>query len=195
MPALGQPSSSVQVFGPESSHGSNHPLREGQTVVLPFGDAFQVLEVPGHTSDHLAYRGEGLVFCGDVLFAAGCGRVFDGTLEQMATSLERLAILSAETKVYCAHEYTLANLGFALWVEPESPALKARTHQAEALRARQQPTVPSTLAEEHATNPFLRTRERLVVKAAERHAGRSLMPGAEVFAVLRQWKDREYDGH
>ncbi|MEI6412637.1 MAG: hydroxyacylglutathione hydrolase [Pseudomonadota bacterium] len=197
IPALCRRYSQVRVQGPsqEPIRGLTHPLREGQRVDLPFGGVLRVLEVPGHTRGHLAYAGEGMLFCGDVLFGAGCGRVFEGTLEQMAVSLERLAALPGETRVYCAHEYTLANLGFARWVEPDNAALQNRTRQAEDLRARQQPTVPSTLAEEHATNPFLRTREETVVKAAERHAGHSLTPGTEVFAVLRQWKDREYDSN
>ena len=139
--------------------------------------------------------GEGAcaLFCGDTLFAAGCGRVFDGTFDQLAASLARIAALPPDTLLYCAHEYTLANLGFAAWVEPDSPALAARRARVEAERAAGQPTVPSSLAEELATNPFLRTAVPGVRAAAEAFAGQSLTTAAQVFTALRQWKDSRYD--
>ena len=137
--------------------------------------------------------GAGALFCGDTLFAAGCGRVFDGTFDQLAASLARIAALPPDTLLYCAHEYTLANLGFAAWVEPDSPALAARRARVEAERAAGQPTVPSSLAEELATNPFLRTAVPGVRAAAEAFAGQSLTTAAQVFTALRQWKDSRYD--
>ena len=137
--------------------------------------------------------GAGALFCGDTLFAAGCGRVFDGTFDQLAASLARIAALPPDTLLYCAHEYTLANLGFAAWVEPDSPALAARRARVEAERAAGQPTVPSSLAEELATNPFLRTAISGVRAAAEAFAGQSLSTAAQVFTALRQWKDSRYD--
>jgi hydroxyacylglutathione hydrolase len=152
-----------------------------------------VLEVPGHTSTHIAYLGAGTLFCGDTLFAAGCGRVFDGTFEQLAASLERIADLPAATLCYCAHEYTLANLGFAKWVEPTSAAITEREQEALELRKAGQPTVPSRLAEELATNPFLRTGVAEVKAAAEVQAGRPLATSADVFTALRRWKDEKYD--
>ena len=142
---------------------------------------------------HIAYWGGGALFCGDTLFAAGCGRVFDGTFDQLAASLERISGLPPETQVYCAHEYTLANLGFAAWVEPDSPALADRTTRAQARRTAEQPTVPSTLAEELATNPFLRTGVPAVKAAAEAFAGTALGTSAQVFTALRRWKDERYD--
>ena len=135
----------------------------------------------------------GALFCGDTLFAAGCGRVFDGTFDQLAASLARIAALPPDTRIYCAHEYTLANLGFADWVEPDSPALAARRARVAALLAAGQPTVPSRLAEELATNPFLRTAVPGVQAAAEVFAGVPLTTAAQVFTALRQWKDSRYD--
>ncbi len=167
---------------------------EGDQVELPgLRTRFSVLEVPGHTASHIAFLADGALFCGDTLFAGGCGRVFDGTFAQLSASLQRIAGLDPTTRCYCAHEYTLANLGFARWVEPENPALRARTQTAETTRAAGLPTVPSSLAEELATNPFLRTGERGVIAAAERFAGHPLAGHAAVFTALRQWKDTKYD--
>jgi hydroxyacylglutathione hydrolase len=167
---------------------------DGDRVSVPGLDtAFEVLAVPGHTSTHIAYLGAGALFCGDTLFAAGCGRVFDGSFEDLAASLRRIAALPAQTRCYCAHEYTLANLGFAKWVEPDSAALAERTAEAQRLRADGEPTVPSTLALELATNPFLRTAEPGVIAAAEGFAGGPLSDETAVFTALRRWKDERYD--
>lgn len=117
---------------------------------------FRVLAVPGHTRSHVAYHGEGLLFCGDTLFSLGCGRMFEGTAAQMHASLARLAALPGDTKVCCAHEYTLANAAFALTVDPDNRALIARADVARTLRTRHQPTLPTLLEEERAANPFLR---------------------------------------
>jgi len=186
----------IEVVAPADRRipGVTRVVGEGAEVAVPgLATRFRVLDVPGHTASHIAYLGDGALFCGDTLFAAGCGRVFDGTFEQLAASLERIAALPPETLVYCAHEYTLANLGFARWVEPESAALAEREARARALRAQARPTVPSRLAEELATNPFLRTRVPQVKAAAERAAGRPLASAAEVFTALRRWKDEKYD--
>ncbi len=167
---------------------------EGDLVALPgLGIGFQVLAVPGHTATHLAYLGAGALFCGDTLFAGGCGRVFDGSLGQLAASLRRIAALPPETLCYCAHEYTLANLGFAQWVEPANPELSVRIAATRATRARGEPTVPSRLALELATNPFLRTAEPAVIAAAETFAGTGLRDPTAVFSALRRWKDQRYD--
>jgi len=185
-----------RVYGPRDSRipGISDPRREGDEVALEgLGVRMQILEVPGHTSTHIAYLGAGALFCGDTLFTVGCGRVFDGTFEQLAASLARIAALPGDTRVYCAHEYTLDNLGFARWVEPDNPALAARGEVAQGCRAAGLPTVPSTLDTELATNPFLRTSEPRVIAAAERFAARPLGNGAEVFRALREWKDKEYD--
>ncbi len=192
----------VAAFPGVSVSGPNDPrvrdldrvVGEGDRVTIPGVPlAFDVLGVPGHTATHIAYLGHGALFCGDTLFTAGCGRVFDGTFDQLAHSLARIADLPPQTRCYCAHEYTLANLGFAAWVEPDNEARRARQAAAERERAAGRPTVPSTLELELATNPFLRTREPTVVAAAERFAGQPLRSDAEVFAALRRWKDSQYD--
>ncbi|MDR1936666.1 MAG: hydroxyacylglutathione hydrolase [Candidatus Accumulibacter sp.] len=184
---------SATVFGPaqEFITGRTHPLRGGERVRLaaPGLDLLdlQVIAVPGHTLGHLAYYGEGGLFCGDTLFAGGCGRLFEGTPRAMFASLERLAALPGDTRVYCAHEYTEANLRFALAVEPGNRALRRRADEVAAMRAKGLPTLPSTLAVEKASNPFLRCREPDVVAAA-RARGTENDPVA-VFAALREWKN------
>lgn len=186
----------IPVYGPaqERIRGITHPVAEGDRVALAWADeSLQVIEVPGHTAGHLAYLGAGALFCGDTLFAAGCGRVFDGTFEQLAASLQRIAGLPADTRIYCAHEYTLANLGFAAWVEPESQAVQLRIAREQARRERGLPTLPSSLSLELETNPFLRTGVDGVKSAAEQASGQRLSTPAAVFTALRQWKDRDYD--
>lgn len=165
-------------------------LEGGDRVVLErLGLSFEVIDVPGHTAGHIAYAGHGAVFCGDTLFSGGCGRLFEGTAEQMLGSLDRLAALPRDTRVYCAHEYTLANLRFALEVDPHNDALRAWREEALLLRERGEPTLPSTIGRERDVNPFLRCRTEAVREAAGRHAGRALATPVEVFAAVRQWKD------
>ena len=157
--------------------------------------AADVLAVPGHTLDHIAYffaapaATPPLLFCGDTLFAGGCGRVFEGNPRMMHASLARLAALPAATRVFCAHEYTLSNLRFARAVEPQNAELLRRQQDAEALRERGEPTVPSTIALELATNPFLRCGHPAVRAAAAERAGMELAGDPEVFALVRSWKD------
>jgi hydroxyacylglutathione hydrolase len=186
----------VPVYGPahEAIPARTHALREGDRVVVgELGLELGVLDVPGHTAGHIAYAGRvagaPALFCGDTLFAAGCGRLFEGTPPVMWASLAKLAALAHDTRVYCAHEYTLANLRFAAAVEPANAALASRARRDATLRERGQPTVPSTLAEELATNPFLRVREPAVRAAARAHAGRALDGDVAVFAELRAWKN------
>jgi hydroxyacylglutathione hydrolase len=186
----------ITVFGPagESIRGITDFLHDHDRPNIPGLDVdFQVLEVPGHTAGHIAYFGKGMLFCGDTLFAAGCGRVFDGSVEQLANSVQRISTLPSETQIYCAHEYTVDNLGFASWVEPENQAVVDRLQVEKNKRQNGVPTLPSSLALELQTNPFLRTRTPAVVAAAERVSGRSLTDHVEVFKVIRQWKDQEYD--
>lgn len=183
---------SCPVFGPagEAIGGLDERLAEGDRIGVPGLDlALGVLDVPGHTAGHIAYVGEGVAFCGDTLFACGCGRLFEGTPAQMAASLAKLAALPGATRVYCAHEYTLANIRFAQAVEPGNAALEARRAREQAKRDRGEPTVPSTIAEERATNPFLRCAEPEVVASATRRAGRALAGPVDVFATLREWKN------
>jgi hydroxyacylglutathione hydrolase len=184
----------VTVYGParETIAGLTRRLREGD-VVEALGASFQVMEVPGHTAGHIAYYGEGALFCGDTVFACGCGRLFEGTAEQMHASLSKIATLPGDTLVYCAHEYTLANIGFAKWVEPNNPDLLQRERDDQARRGLNLPTVPSRLDLERGTNPFLRSAESTVIQAAEAFAGHPLKTGAEVFGTVRYWKDSRYD--
>ena len=186
----------AQVFGPigEPINTLERRLTEGDEIA-PAGlnTVFTVLDVPGHTEGHIAYFDGTHLFCGDTLFACGCGRVFSGTMAQLSESLIRLAALPAATKVYCAHEYTLANIGFAKWVEPENPDLIQRERVDQGRRDQDIPTVPSTLGEELATNPFMRTDQPAVIAAAQRRAERPLDTRAEVFRAIRSWKDRDYD--
>ncbi|EGW54694.1 hydroxyacylglutathione hydrolase [Candidatus Endoriftia persephonae] len=196
VPELLQAYPGIPVYGPAgaSINALDHPLREADRLELPgLGVTLEVMDVPGHTATHIAYLGEGALFCGDTLFAAGCGRVFDGTHEQLAHSLLRIAALPAETRIYCAHEYTLANLGFAEWVEPQNEAIKQRISDEQARRERGLPTLPSTLQLEFATNPFLRGDQAQVRTAAGRYAGHALTSQEAIFTALRNWKDREYD--
>lgn len=180
----------VHGSGADGLPGVDCAVGDGDTVEIDDLDlALEVVALPGHTANHLGFIAPGFALVGDTLFAGGCGRVFDGTMAQMHDSLSRLASLPAETKAYCAHEYTLANLRFALKIEPDNEALAARLAAAEMARAEAHPTVPSTIGDELATNPFLRCSVPTVVAAARRRAGREVVPGAETFAVLRRWKD------
>ncbi len=149
----------------------------------------RVLAVPGHTRSHLAFVVEGHLFCGDTLFSLGCGRLFEGTPAQMHDSLQRLATLPGTTRVCCGHEYTLANAAFAAAVEPGNPALHARRAEAAQQRAAGRPTLPSTLDDELACNPFLRCEVAAVREAAGARLGRAPADASETFAALREWKD------
>ncbi len=169
------------------------PLRGGDSVAL-LGLRLEVLDVPGHTAGHVAYvqrevPSDPLLFCGDTLFSAGCGRLFEGTPAQMAASLATLAALPADAQVCCTHEYTLANLRFAATVEPGNEAIAAHTRRCQALREAGLATLPSTVALERRINPFLRCGEPAVVAAARREGAANDEPVA-VLAALREWKNR-----
>jgi hydroxyacylglutathione hydrolase len=196
----------VPVFGPanEAIAALTHKLAEGDQVTLTQPDLqLSVFDVPGHTAGHVAYlrqgqshdndkdKEPGWLFCGDTLFAGGCGRLFEGTPAQMANSLDKLAALPDDTLVFCAHEYTLSNLRFASVVEPGNPILAARVARDSALRAQDKPTVPSTIGMEKASNPFLRYREPAIVAGLiAAHKLALDAPPVAAFAALRQWKDR-----
>ena len=179
-------------FGParEVAAGIDRRLAEGDTFEVPgLGIELATLDIPGHTAGHIAIFGPDAVFCGDTLFTCGCGRLFEGTAAQMHASLGKLAQLPGATRVYCGHEYTLANIRFAEAVEPGNKLLADRKARDTARRDRGEPTVPSTIEEELNTNPFLRCEEPEVVAAAERRAGRALAGPVEVFAEIREWKN------
>jgi hydroxyacylglutathione hydrolase len=185
----------VPVFGPahEPIPARTHPLGEGDRIVVPGVDLLlSVLDIPGHTAGHIAYYTmppDALVFCGDTLFAAGCGRIFEGTPEQMWSSLSKLAALDESTRVYCGHEYTLANLRFAAAVEPASKDIEVRTVHERDKRERGVPTLPSTIGAEHATNPFLRAALPDVMARTAARAGRPVRDAVDAFATLREWKN------
>lgn len=190
---------SVPVYGPDSPRipQITHKLADGDFLELP-GLRFEVLGVPGHTLDHIAYlchQGDcndqpNLLFCGDSLFAGGCGRMFEGQPAQMLASLEKLSALPDSTLVYCSHEYTQPNLEFALEVEPANERLRARLREVDDLRARKEMTLPSTIGLEKGTNPYLRCHLPDVKAMAELHTGQQLNANAEVFAAIRLWKDQ-----
>jgi hydroxyacylglutathione hydrolase len=180
------------VFGPDEDRipFAQQVCREGDQVYLADLNAeFRVLEVPAHTRSHIAFYGEGALFSGDTLFSVGCGRFFEGSAADMQKSLDKLAALPADTKNYCAHEETQANCAFALEVEPDNYALRARAVEVDRLRAAGKITLPTSLADELATNPFLRSRENSVVKAARR-LDPAATPGSSAMAAIRAWKDR-----
>lgn len=180
------------VYGPHSNQTDviTHPLHENEFVSL-LNDkfVFEVIRCPGHTLDHIAFYAAPDLFCGDTLFAAGCGRMFEGEPKQFLESLNKLATLPADTQIYCGHEYTVANLTFAAAVEPNNIAIQQRLQKAKALRAEGKPTLPAELAIEHATNPFLRTHLPSVKDAAEAHANAKFDSNEAVFACVREWKN------
>jgi len=185
----------VPVFGPahEAIPRRTHGLSEGDRIDVPgVGLACSVLDIPGHTAGHIAYYTTGddpLLFCGDTLFAAGCGRIFEGTPDQMWTSLGKLAALPPATRVYCGHEYTLANLAFAQAVLPGNDDVRARTARERAKRDQDTPTLPSTIGDELATNPFLLAGRADAMARAAAHAKRPMKSVVDSFATLRQWKN------
>lgn len=179
----------LQVYGPPGISGVTSTVAEGRTIPV-LDSVWQVMATPGHTSEHLAYYCPGMnsAFTGDTLFGAGCGRMFDGPAAVYQASLARLASLPASTDIYCAHEYTAANLRFAACIEPGNPAIAARRHAVAELQARGIPSIPFTLADELASNPFLRLDQADVIHAARQHGARDSSPDA-VFQALRQWKN------
>lgn len=182
----------AEVWGPagEDIPGRTVAVAEGSGVrIKALGLEFQVLDIPGHTRGHVAYYGHGALFCGDTLFSAGCGRLFEGTPAQMTASLAKLKALPPATRVFCGHEYTVNNLKFALAVEPENQAARTYLEHALQLRSSDLPTLPSTLELEAAVNPFLRCDRPAVQDSAGRRTGGTPATAVEVFTVIRQWKD------
>ncbi|QEY75907.1 hydroxyacylglutathione hydrolase [Pseudomonas denitrificans (nom. rej.)] len=190
----------ARVLGPagEKIPGRDVALEDGDRVEV-LGLGFEVIHVPGHTLGHIAYfhatnshddENQPLLFCGDTLFAGGCGRLFEGTPAQMHASLSRLAALPGRTAVYCAHEYTLNNLRFACAVEPENPEVLARFEEVSRWREQGRISLPSSIALERATNPFLRVSEISVKKVADERSGQQIRTPDEVFATIRRWKDQ-----
>jgi hydroxyacylglutathione hydrolase len=183
----------VPVIGPDDDRIAckTRTVRDGERCELPeLGLGFETLAVPGHTVSHVAFFGHGALFCGDTLFSAGCGRMFEGNPKQMNASLNRLRALPPDTQVFCGHEYTAANLRFALTVEPGNTAAQDYQEQVRQVRSTGNPSLPSTLSLEIKVNPFLRCDNASVRAAAETHSGKVLSESSDVFAVLRAWKDQ-----
>lgn len=180
------------VYGPagEDIPCISHKLLNNNKINI-LGDMCEVIYTPGHTLGHIAYYfpNQAALFCGDTLFVAGCGRLFEGTAAQMFDSLTRLAALPPQTKIYCAHEYTLSNLRFAKTVEPDNQAINDKITRCQQMRHDGLATVPSTIKEELATNPFLRSHEPSVIQAAQRRVDRNTLSAVDVFTIIREWKD------
>ncbi len=188
VPELVRQYPNVDVVGPsqEPIPTLTHSVDAGDQIEL-FDERFMVLGLPGHTLGHIGYVGDGKLFCGDVLFSAGCGRVFEGTMEQMFTSLSKLVALPEETEVYCAHEYTASNVAFAMAVEPDNEQLQIYRDEVIRLRGQGHSTLPSTLRREKWINPFLRTQEPSIMKSV---ANRTEQTDAlSIFTALREWKN------
>jgi hydroxyacylglutathione hydrolase len=180
----------LRVIAPEDERiiHATATVREGDEVELE-GWRFRVTEIPGHTRSHIAFHGHGMLFCGDTLFSLGCGRLFEGTPAQMHESLTKLAGLPPDSRICCGHEYTVNNSRFATVVEPGNLALRRRSEEARTMRDRGLPTLPSTLADELATNPFLRVDEPEVRQSLCARLGREPADSVDAFAELRRWKD------
>ena len=192
LPSLTKKYQGVDVYGPQNPaiRLITQHLSENDTIHISDLDlTFDITELPGHTLDHIAYIGHGGVLCGDTLFSAGCGRLFEGSPQQMLASLTKLSELPESTQVWCTHEYTLANLEFAKAVEPNNHELQSYTHWAKQMRQQNTPTLPSDIKTQKAINPFMRADQPMVKQSAERFAERQLVNELEVFAAVRRWKD------
>ncbi len=190
----------LPVYGPVNSPFAdiNHPLHEGDQIKL-LGQTLNIKEVPAHTLDHIAYyttadeQNSGAVpqlFSGDTLFIGGCGRLFEGSAEQMQQAMAFFRSLPENTLICCAHEYTLANLTFAIAVEPDNKTLQTAMARCQQLRAKAQPTLPGTIAEEKQINPFMRYDQPEVIRAAQRSSGQKINGDVQILAAIRLWKDR-----
>lgn len=177
------------VYGPASISEVTHPAMEGSLLSTPEGTLCQVYETPGHTANHLSYHCGQHVFCGDTLFSAGCGRVFDSTTSQLYTTLQRLAALPDDTQFYPAHEYTQSNLQFALTVEPDNPAITAKISEVQTRRTADLPTLPCTLGDERKYNPFLRAHIPEIRKNTLAYSPSTTPSDLGIFSALREWKN------
>ncbi len=183
----------IPVYGPETTTPPSitHPLTTCDTLIVDSDfPAITILDISGHTALHIAYLFDNCLFCGDTLFGAGCGRLLGGTAIQLFQSLQQITFLPTQTKIYCAHEYTEANLRFAAIVEPNNLDIQQRITDTSIIRQQDKPSLPSTLALELATNPFLRCEQTTVIQAVEQFSGKQLATPIEVFTELRLWKDQ-----
>lgn len=181
----------INVYGPETITGINYPVKNGSEFKLPSQDIhFKVINIPGHTLDHIAYIGNNMLFCGDTLFSAGCGRIFEGTPQQMHDSLQKLMQLPDDMQVFCGHEYTLNNLQFAKTIEPNNSEIDNHISYITNILNSKQPSLPSNLLLEKAINPFLRCHEISVKEGVEKQCGQLCSDKLDVFKHLRRLKDQ-----
>jgi len=183
----------INIYGPKNENivGCTQPLSENDTIELvEIALTLKIIDLPGHTRGHIAYVNDELLFCGDTLFSGGCGRLFEGTAEQMHHSLAKLSNLPDKTKVYCAHEYTLANLNFALTVEPNNIELATYYRQVKQRRAQHQATIPTSIALEKKINPFLRVEQASIKQRVNEFFNTTAITAVETFALVRRWKDQ-----
>ncbi len=186
----------VPVYGPENKAMPyiTQSFNDGESLSLSVGN-FKIISVPGHTLDHISYFSNNLIasnpvlFIGDTLFSAGCGRIFEGTAEQMLNSLKKISALPVNTLIYPAHEYTLSNIDFALTVEPDNNNLSSYQKKVQTLRNNDQPSLPTTLIEQLSINPFLRITSPTIIKNVSQWSGRPMKTNQDTFANLRLWKD------
>ena len=182
----------ISIYGParENIDGLTDKLAEADQIAIDaLGISFNIIDVPGHTAGHIAYYHPEMLFCGDALFSGGCGRLFEGTAAQMTASLNKLAKLPPQTPVYCTHEYTLANLNFAVTIEPNNQVLADYYNKVTELRQQDLITLPSNIGHELAVNPFLRCDSQEVIETAKANTDQPLTSQAEIFAVIRRLKD------
>lgn len=183
----------IKVYGPgnEAIKEITQTVKENDLISF-YEDTlrFKILEIPGHTKGHVAYYNDKIIFCGDTLFSCGCGRLFEGTVIQLYSSLQKINQLEGSTLIYCAHEYTLANLKFAKLVDPNNMAIQQRTEIVLAQQERGEPSIPVTLQIERETNPFLRCHTATIKKAVENNFKTSFTTPLDVFRALRHWKDQ-----
>jgi hydroxyacylglutathione hydrolase len=179
----------VTIIGPKNEPiiGLTHSVDDGDNITLFDHYTFHILGLAGHTNGHIGYLNEHVLFCGDVLFSAGCGRVSEGTYQDMWNALQKIATLDDETKIYCAHEYTASNIAFALAVEPENSKLHSYRDEVNRLRAHDQPTIPTTLGREKQINPFLRTNAKDVIQSVINRTDQR--DPLTIFTALRDWKN------
>lgn len=193
IPILKEHFPEVKVYGPsnETITGITHALKEGDTV--SFGDfrlSLNILDIPGHTKGHIAYYNDDILFCGDTLFSCGCGRLFEGTAEQMVNSLNKIQQLSPSTLMYCGHEYTKANIQFAKMVDPTNPYLNKRLTEVEEALIKSLPTLPISLQSEFLTNPFLRVNSKEIIRSVQKHWNLEQNDPVTIFSHLREWKNQ-----
>jgi len=182
----------IPVYGPATEYipcQTNAVKAADRFRIEGFDIDFHVMDLSGHTAGHIGYLTEHGLFCGDTLFSAGCGRLFDGTAAQLHAAIQRIAQLPPDTTIYCAHEYTLDNLRFALAVEPDNPAIQQRFHEVKKLRENNLPSLPFTLEQEMRYNPFLRTGKENIMQAVAQHSGQDINNSEDCFRYLRMWKD------